>query len=444
MTQEYFHKVIERVLEILGEDCKRNPDCYRKSGEEFEPLVVQAVKRAIYDEVVAVRVDYIPGGHRFPDIVLVDENGAKFGIEVKSSTGRGRSWKINGNSVMGTTKVSGLIENVIVFGKLHGENSEFRAKNYEQSISSVGVTHSPRFLIDMELPEGESFFDKSGITYAQLDSSDNPIKRITDYFLSIGQKAWWLAESTPATIRMFSDLSRYEQDHLMGYAFVQYSGAPFDSDKINLMQKQVGLPVVLTHVPMDRILNDTANLMEEHGKIGCKNIGLGMMPVATILDEQKCLQTVKLLDEAGKTMEQNGFKFFYHFHQFEFCKLSCGMRIIDYMLENCPHINFTADTYWMQFGGVDVTEYLKKMQGRIDCIHLKDYQIVYQNEKFVPRFAPLGKGNLNLNEIVKTAKQSGTKYFLVEQEYQQRVIFRIFAVRTVCISRIINILRNRL
>ena len=222
MTQEYFHKVIERVLEILGEDCKRNPDCYRKSGEEFEPLVVQAVKRAIYDEEVAVRVDYIPGGHRFPDIVLVDENGAKFGIEVKSSTGRGRSWKINGNSVMGTTKVSGLIENVIVFGKLHGENSEFRAKNYEQSISSVGVTHSPRFLIDMELPEGESFFDKSGITYAQLDSSDNPIKRITDYFLSIGQKAWWLAESTPATIRMFSDLSRYEQDHLMGYAFVHF------------------------------------------------------------------------------------------------------------------------------------------------------------------------------------------------------------------------------
>ncbi len=88
MTQEYFHKVIERVLEILGEDCKRNPDCYRKSGEEFEPLVVQAVKRAIYDEEVAVRVDYIPGGHRFPDIVLVDENGAKFGIEVKSSTGK--------------------------------------------------------------------------------------------------------------------------------------------------------------------------------------------------------------------------------------------------------------------------------------------------------------------------------------------------------------------
>ncbi|MDE6974412.1 MAG: hypothetical protein K2P38_15195 [Lachnospiraceae bacterium] len=58
MTQEYFHKVIERVLEILGEDCKRNPDCYRKSGEEFEPLVVQAVKRAIYDEEVAVRVEY--------------------------------------------------------------------------------------------------------------------------------------------------------------------------------------------------------------------------------------------------------------------------------------------------------------------------------------------------------------------------------------------------
>ena len=102
------------------------------------------------------------------------------------------------------------------------QNSEFRARNYEQSVVNVGVTHSPRFLIDLDTPMGESFFEKSGITYNQLNSVDNPIKLITDYFLSIGQKAWWLAESTPATIRMFGSLPRNEQNYLMGYAFAHF------------------------------------------------------------------------------------------------------------------------------------------------------------------------------------------------------------------------------
>lgn len=221
MTREDFYKVIKLTLDILKADCGTNPDNYRKSGESFEPIVVRAIKKALDCVGLDVNVDYIPGGHRFPDLVLRDENGVKFGIEVKSSTS-GKSWKINGNSVVGTTKEEGIVENVIVFGKLRGKDSEFKARNYEQSIANVGVTHSPRFLIDLELPEGESFFDKSGITYAQLSSSDNPIKRITDYFSSIGQKAWWLAESTPASIRMFGDLSRYEQNYLMGYAFVHF------------------------------------------------------------------------------------------------------------------------------------------------------------------------------------------------------------------------------
>ena len=70
----------------------------------------------------------------------------------------------------------------------------------------------------------------------------------------------------------------------------------------------------------------------------------------------------------------------------------------------------------MQYGGVDVLEYLKKMSGRIECVHLKDYKIVCENEKFAPKFAPLGKGNLNFKEIVKVAEDCGAKYFLVEQD----------------------------
>ena len=129
----------------------------------------------------------------------------------------------------------------------------------------------------------------------------------------------------------------------MGASYIQHSGAPFDIKILKREIEEVGLPIVLTHVPMDRILNDTDNLMSEHEEIGCHNIGLGMMPLDIIKNEEECLKTINRLNEVGKKMREKGFKLFYHFHHFEFLKLSTGERIIDYMIKNCEYINFTAD-----------------------------------------------------------------------------------------------------
>ena len=103
----------------------------------------------------------------------------------------------------------------------------------------------------------------------------------------------------------------------MGYSYAQFSGMPFDADMIARVSKAADLPIVLTHVPMDRIINDTDALMEEHARIGCKNIGLGMMPVATIVDKYDVRKTIEQLDRAGEKMQKNGFGFFYHHHHFE-------------------------------------------------------------------------------------------------------------------------------
>ena len=222
MTNTQFDELIDLTLDFLRSDCILNPEDYKKSGEDFEPYVVRAVENAISQLGLDDTIDYTPGGHGFPDIVIVGNDGAKYGIEVKSSTGTGNSWRINGNSVLGSTRVPGIIKNMIVFGKLRKEQSIFRAKEYEQCIANVVVTHSPRYLIDLDIEEGDSFFDKSRLTYSEISESDQPIKLITDYFLSIGQTAWWLAESTPAAIQAFSTLSNNTKAELMGYAFVHF------------------------------------------------------------------------------------------------------------------------------------------------------------------------------------------------------------------------------
>ena len=46
-------------------------------------------------------------------------------------------------------------------------------------------------------------------------------------------------------------------------------------------------------------------------------------------------------------------------------------------------------------------------------LHLKDFIMINDHESF---FAEVGSGNLDIKNIVKTATESGCKWFIVEQD----------------------------
>lgn len=200
----------------------------------------------------------------------------------------------------------------------------------------------------------------------------------------------------------------------MGYAYVQYSGGPFDAERIRRVREKTGMPVVLTHAPLDRILGDTDALMREHESFGCRRIGLGYLPVAYD-DEKAWKKKIDDLERVARIMQERGFTFFYHNHQHEFLRFG-GQTIFNYMIENAPHVHFTLDTYWAHLGGEDVLRLAEKLTGRIECVHLKDYKMQAENGEVRPHFAPLGCGNLDFRAIVQNMRAAGTRYFLVEQD----------------------------
>ena len=206
----------------------------------------------------------------------------------------------------------------------------------------------------------------------------------------------------------------------LGYSYVQFSGGQFDADMIARVSRNTNMPVVVTHVPMDRILNETEQLMEEHAKFGCNKIGLGMIqPSILFADSDGMMRKIDELERAAEIMDRGGFKFFYHNHFQEFYKLSDGRKIYDYMMA-APHFNFTFDTYWAQYGGMDVGALIEKLNGRIECVHLKDYKITYfedgESRGFKPIYCPVGDGNMDFPTITAKMKKAGTEYFLVEQD----------------------------
>jgi len=212
----------------------------------------------------------------------------------------------------------------------------------------------------------------------------------------------------------------------MGYISMQYSGAEFIPERLKRVSEATGLPFVLTHMPADRIVNDTDKLMEEHAVFGCKNIGLGSIPIVAmvteenIVDEKICKTKLEELNKAGEYMEKNGYKFFLHNHHYEFMRMSNGERIFDHIVENCPNINFTLDTYWLQHAGVDVLATIEKLKGRIGCVHLKDYKVVVNTKldyfDACPAYECVGYGNMDFKTIVPKMKEAGTEHFLVEHD----------------------------
>lgn len=210
----------------------------------------------------------------------------------------------------------------------------------------------------------------------------------------------------------YSTLCRLKE---MGYDYVQYSGAPFDGEMIREVSHKAGVPVVLTHVPLARMLEDASALVAEHKLFGCDRVGLGGVNFKTLTDEE-ILENINSIGEASRRVAAAGGRFFYHNHNHEFRHLSTGETIYDRILTTLPEVNFTLDTYWLQAGGVSILEYIKKSAGRICCVHLKDYLPTFPEGNFKAKFAPVGEGNINWHDVIPAFAAAGAEYYLVEQD----------------------------
>lgn len=89
-----------------------------------------------------------------------------------------------GGSVAEGTRVEDVESHIYLIWEIH-KPVEFRTRRYEECLCDIAVTHSPRYKIDMELPIGETIFDKMGISYDEMRRLENPIDPVVKYFRSI-------------------------------------------------------------------------------------------------------------------------------------------------------------------------------------------------------------------------------------------------------------------
>lgn len=197
---DIFKQLLSDTVQKLKCDSEKRTNYYLgRSGINLEKdtyiFLKDTAKGTVYDD----KIELI-SGQRFPDIVAyVNENNA-YGVEVKTTNSN--KWKSTGSSIFEGTRVDNIKKIHLLFAKLSNP-IEFRHREYEKCLYDVAITHSPRYLIDMEIEENESIFSKVGIEYNELRKLENPFKPIKKYFrekLNEGEDLWWL-ENNDENIR---------------------------------------------------------------------------------------------------------------------------------------------------------------------------------------------------------------------------------------------------
>ena len=221
------------------------------------------------------------------------------------------------------------------------------------------------------------------------------------------------------TVREFAQTSKDFAETIkkvadIGYTSVQISGvnADISAQEIAEVCKANNLEIVITHSPIGRIKDDTQALIADHKLMGAKYVGLGAVPGDYGRTQEGFDNFIKDMAPAAKAIKDAGLLFMYHNHEFEFMKFG-EKTAFEYLADNMPDAGFTLDAYWVQVGGGDPAQWIRKFSGRVDVIHLKDLIIVNSNER---RMAEVMEGNINWESVMEAAKDAGVKYAMVEQD----------------------------
>lgn len=219
-----FENLMKQTDVILNEDALERPDYYKsRGGLPLEDDVKTALDRASIGTSFEGQIKKV-SGRNFPDILV----GECYGVEVKST--KENKWSSLGSSILESSRLPNVKRIYMTFGKLGGEPIEFRSRPYESCLYEIGVTHMPRYTINADLPEGETIFDKMGVSYDELRTMDDPIAPVAKYYrskLEPGERLWWAGdaleeEAVSAVIRLWKNISQEERAKYTTYALVNF------------------------------------------------------------------------------------------------------------------------------------------------------------------------------------------------------------------------------
>ena len=217
----------------------------------------------------------------------------------------------------------------------------------------------------------------------------------------------------------FADLS-FRRLREMGYTEAQAAGNAFDAKLFGELLAKNGIRIVGNHYNFDAIVNRPEETMELHRMWGTTNVGIGGIPHEARSGVKEMKKFIDLFNKTAEIYAKEGFKLTFHNHNYEFEPIDGRKTPMEFFAEEFDpnNISFVLDTCWVAAGGADVREWMERLAGRIDILHLKDLVATRVVNARSPEFnvTEIGNGGLYWDGIMETAEKIGVKHYVVEQD----------------------------
>ena len=223
-----------------------------------------------------------------------------------------------------------------------------------------------------------------------------------------------------------------EQIKEMGYDGVEFAGLyGHTPEAVRTMCEEIGLVPISAHVPYLDMVKDPEGVLGQYATIGCKFVAVPYLTPEYRPGTPNFQDVIKNVEMLGTVAKKLGMTLLYHNHDFEFLKID-GKYALDILYDSVPAdlLQTELDMCWVNVGGENPSEYLRKYSGRSPVVHLKDfagsksenmYELIGIEKKVeaAPQkfeFRPVGSGKQDFPSILEAAKDAGAEWVVVEQD----------------------------
>ena len=218
------------------------------------------------------------------------------------------------------------------------------------------------------------------------------------------------AESMDAALKAISE---------MGYTSVQLSGhnPEIDPAAIKDMLDKYGLIAPSTHVGFNELEDNFEAAVARHKLWGVPYPGIGGMPGEFRDSAEGIREFARRANIVGKKLKDEGMTFVYHNHAFEFARFGAENGM-DILFNELTDVQFELDVFWVQTGGGNPVDWIRKVAGRMDVVHFKEMVGCAPDPvtHSMSKMAPVGEGNFDWQKIMQACDETGVKYAFIEQD----------------------------
>ena len=183
--------------------------------------------------------------------------------------------------------------------------------------------------------------------------------------------------------------------------------------------KKYDIKTVSIGASFEDLRDDITKVIEQVKKHDVKYVTCTWIPHVGKFSIKHVKEALLVFNKAGKILNDINVTLTYHPHGYEFSNYN-GSTLFDQLVINSKNFSFQMDVFWVYHGGVDPVSLLDKYPGKFPLFHLKDMKIGVVGDKSgsqdVETSVTLGKGQIDIEGIVKKATQQGAKYFFIEDE----------------------------